>query len=98
MHSKKSGSPLAAYGPGTRIVVLTLIVMFIAVCAAGAVGGLRDIDGHATLDFMAPAWFVASVIGALSCSLIFVALLTGIIADWLNEHAGRREKRSPEAD
>ena len=93
MHSRKGGSPLAGYGPGTRIVVLILLVMFIAVCAAGALAGLRSIDSHATMDFMAPAWFVASVIGALSCSLIFVGLLTEIVADWFRQPGSRRERR-----
>jgi hypothetical protein len=81
MARRKSGSLTADYPLAVNLLVLFLLAVFVVICAAGAAKGLDGVQKHQRGDFMSPIWFVASALGAVTCTLLLAATLTSLVAD-----------------
>jgi predicted Abi (CAAX) family protease len=83
MARRKSGSLTADYPLAVNLLVMVLLALFILICSAGALKGLAGVQKHERGDFMSPIWFVASALGAVTCTILFAATLTSLLADRL---------------
>lgn len=81
MRSKKPGSLTADHPLLVNLLVLLLLLAFAVFCAMAALKGLDGVQKHERGDFMSPIWFVASAMGAVTCTILLAATLTSLIAD-----------------
>jgi hypothetical protein len=95
MRRKHSTASLAGHGLAVNLSLLVLLGLFMIVCVAGAAAGLEGIRKDQPLDFMAPAWFVASALGAVSIALIAIALIVSMVGEILaKRRSAERRRRS----
>ena len=92
MPRRKSGSLTADYPLAVNLLVMFLLAVFVVICAASAAKGLDGVQKHQRGDFMSPIWFVASAMGALTCTLLLAATLTSLIADGVATLKRRRTR------
>jgi hypothetical protein len=80
MRRNKPTASLAEHGLAVNLVVLALLGLFMIVCGTGAMAGLEGIRRDQPLDFMAPAWFVASALGLVVSALVMIALVISMVS------------------
>jgi hypothetical protein len=81
MARRKSGSLTADNPLSVNLLFIFLLAIFIVICAAGAAKGLEGVQKHERGDFMSPIWFVASALGAFTCTLLLAATVASLAAD-----------------
>src|ERR1043165_7068109 len=90
MRSRNPIPSLAQHGPVVNAVLLLLLLLFMTICAIGAWSGIDAVRRNQPVDFMGPAWFVASALGFVVMAILVVALLVSIVHD---AAAKRRRRR-----
>ncbi|MDB5669564.1 MAG: hypothetical protein JWO25_523 [Alphaproteobacteria bacterium] len=85
---------MTQHGLLVNLALLGMLSLFMFICVSGALAGLDSIRKAQPLDFMAPAWFVASAMGVVCIALISVAFVVEIARDLLSGsgRGGRRRR------